>query len=837
MIKSIKKILINCVLLLIIVVVYNGKNVLASEAYTTEYASYNEDTRLIEQKLGYGIEHIKTTAISTAKECTNPEGYGLIDSPQTVNILSVPSAKNIRIVNYTYPYQTGWTKQTLTKIVQNFELNNPGWTVLAGVNGDFYDINGTDKALPYHTNGTTVSEGELLRAEERKSVGYTNDGSTTSMIYTEQLAFSKYHVLTIYDENDEIIKEIEIDKINEEPLDGETAVFYTYKVNKDSNNDGSIDTAETIEQTVSNKNSYIIEAPVRCLPTNEPELYARGQISSIDKEITLRFGQFAIVSTNEEVKELLEIGTTVRVQKEVLGDLAKCDQIMNVGSTLVENGVVSLNNSDGMRKQRHPRTCIGVKEDGTMMFFVIDGRQQASGFYGMTQDEQGAMMAYYGCTLGFNVDGGGSSTFGVRDEYGKFQIMNTPSDNNERPVSNALLVVVPQLQLQKSDITDNSIKLSYDTLSKGINVENIKVTIGDITKEMTSNEFLFDGLKPSVEYELSYEYDITYNDITTHVIGEKYKFTTGKVPPKVEYAYFDINSTNIKLTYNITDTSELASFICLEYTGGLEFVDGIGTSTMYIELNSIQKFDFNLVIEYSVECIPNRNTSLDYAFKWYPLSVDMTKYNDEELKTIDNIINSVNDKLNSLSKEEVINLIKESVIKIDKIYNDRLVAEYKTSKLEELNNSFNINEYSNGGLEQINIIIDNIKITLEKLYDLEEIDNLITTAINNIENVKTYNEELIELEESKIKKIEELELYVSEKHYNKKNQQKIASILSDTINKINNAKDEKEVNNIYNESLELIDQIKVKTCNSNSIVIYSLIISLITIIYVLKKKH
>lgn len=144
------------------------------------------------------------------------------------------------------------------------------------------------------------------------------------------------------------------------------------------------------------------------------------------KPQTLVFGQFAIVTDNQEIKNYLEIGRTIRVQKEVIGDMAACDQIMAVGSTLVQNGEVSTDNSDGMRQDRHPRTCIGVKEDGTLMFFVVDGRQQDNNMYGMTQDEQGAMMKYYDCYQGFNNDGGGSSTFGVRNENGEFVIMNSP---------------------------------------------------------------------------------------------------------------------------------------------------------------------------------------------------------------------------------------------------------------------------------------------------------------------------------------------------------------------------------------------------------------------------
>lgn len=200
--------------------------------------------------------------------------------------------------------------------------------------------------------------------------------------------------------------------------------------------------------------------------------------------------------------------------------MAACDQIMAVGSTLVQNGEVSTDNSDGMRQDRHPRTCIGVKEDGTLMFFVVDGRQQDNNMYGMTQDEQGAMMKYYDCYQGFNNDGGGSSTFGVRNENGEFVIMNSPSDGEERTNSNALLIVVPELKLNFSELEDDSVKLSYGNLSKGIEIENVMVTINGVTKEMKTNEFIFDGLTPNTICELNYSYDIIYNGVKASNVGK-----------------------------------------------------------------------------------------------------------------------------------------------------------------------------------------------------------------------------------------------------------------------------------------------------------------------------
>ena len=241
--------IINVMVFTFFVTISIQKNIVNAEEkkYETEYAIYEETEVVTNQMLGYGINHINTKAITTAKRCTNTNSSLIVDSPQNVNILSVPSAKNIRVINYTYLDDDGWSKQTLSKMVENFELNNPGWTVIAGVNGDFYDINGNDKALPYHTTGTTVTNNDVLRAVESKSIGYFNDGTTDSFIIVDEASFTNHHILTIYDENDDVIATYNVDKINESPSNDELAIYYTYRVNKDTDGDNVVDNCDEIK--------------------------------------------------------------------------------------------------------------------------------------------------------------------------------------------------------------------------------------------------------------------------------------------------------------------------------------------------------------------------------------------------------------------------------------------------------------------------------------------------------------------------------------------------------------------------------------------------------------
>jgi len=88
----------------------------------------------------------------------------------------------------------------------------------------------------------------------------------------------------------------------------------------------------------------------------------------------------------------------------------------------------------------HPRTLVGICEDGKVVFGVIDGRQE-----GYSNGASYASSAIWMRTLGartvMNLDGGGSSTFVVREPRdGSYTVCNSPSDGNLRKVYNSVLV-------------------------------------------------------------------------------------------------------------------------------------------------------------------------------------------------------------------------------------------------------------------------------------------------------------------------------------------------------------------------------------------------------------
>ncbi len=85
----------------------------------------------------------------------------------------------------------------------------------------------------------------------------------------------------------------------------------------------------------------------------------------------------------------------------------------------------------------HPRTAVGIDQDGKQLFFVtIDGRQSFS--RGATMVELANLMTELGAEDALNLDGGGSTTMVAPNRSGAVTVRNSPSDGQQRLVPNGI---------------------------------------------------------------------------------------------------------------------------------------------------------------------------------------------------------------------------------------------------------------------------------------------------------------------------------------------------------------------------------------------------------------
>ena len=126
-------------------------------------------------------------------------------------------------------------------------------------------------------------------------------------------------------------------------------------------------------------------------------------------------------------------------QSEKQGTSVKVLEAVDALVAMVWDGKVVV--SESGNSGYYPRTCVGVKADGTVVLFQADGTM-APRSVGYTAAEEAQMMVALGCVAAIQLDEGGSSTYiSQREGERDLTMRNTPAGGSERVVSGTILVV------------------------------------------------------------------------------------------------------------------------------------------------------------------------------------------------------------------------------------------------------------------------------------------------------------------------------------------------------------------------------------------------------------
>lgn len=136
-------------------------------------------------------------------------------------------------------------------------------------------------------------------------------------------------------------------------------------------------------------------------------------------------GNFSIIDENEtNISDL---------------DLTNIWQILSFGPALIENGEIVVDESSEVARSMgstNPRTAIGMISPLHYIIVVVDGRTSISA--GVSLLELAEIMSEQGCTVAYNLDGGGSTTM-----YFNGEVINNPTDGSgvgERQVSDIVYI-------------------------------------------------------------------------------------------------------------------------------------------------------------------------------------------------------------------------------------------------------------------------------------------------------------------------------------------------------------------------------------------------------------
>ena len=194
-------------------------------ATTTANGEYREEKELATKTLEYGLKYRSVQGASRGSTTTS-------FVPQVCNYIEIPANEGLLVTTWSNFQPDAWKRGYVDVTALKFEETHPGYRVIAVANGDFFDIHGEDD-FPYSTTGTVISGGNFFKATPTRKKGYkvvsfTNDGTENSLIGYDQSVVNvdSLPTLAIYDENDQIIKEFSINKVNEAPGENEISVYF-----------------------------------------------------------------------------------------------------------------------------------------------------------------------------------------------------------------------------------------------------------------------------------------------------------------------------------------------------------------------------------------------------------------------------------------------------------------------------------------------------------------------------------------------------------------------------------------------------------------------------------
>ena len=162
------------------------------------------------------------------------------------------------------------------------------------------------------------------------------------------------------------------------------------------------------------------------------------------------------------------------------------DRAVEFGPFLVVNGKMSDFKGNGGWGIAN-RTAIGQRQDGIVLFIVIDGRTSSS--VGISMKDLAELFVKYKAYNASNLDGGGSSALyakrNINDKKGK--LLNTPKGYNyggERFLPNAWMIR-DLVDDSKSDVTTTTTKKS-ETTTKASKTEKTTTTTNKTTTKTTT---------------------------------------------------------------------------------------------------------------------------------------------------------------------------------------------------------------------------------------------------------------------------------------------------------------------------------------------------------------
>ncbi len=454
---------------------------------TTMYANTYVDQLVDTQHIASGIEYSEIKQLTTA---------GFNDIYLLTIDLDNPNVDFDILRN-----QTDFgVQQTLSNLVGDTTQTN----VVGAVNGSFFftDTNPTDP------------------------IGYEyEDGQFTFVKETYNKSVLEENAVIISEDNDVIFDYIQANTILYNSR-GESERIVTLNGNRDLINMTLVSPVMMKDSTeieeLGNVYKWVIEDGV-VTDIVEPKTVAK--VPENGYLLTVNYNGGPNMMTKFPIGEPVNIAITTNIDDI----LEQTKLIISGAGSLVVDGVVNLQGLSASANSRQPRTSIGVSEDGnTMYVMAVDGRGES---IGMTNKEAAEFMISLGAYDAINFDGGGSTTFAVREEgQTQTEVVNTPSDGSQRRVINGFGVTTsPTGDLAKLKVVSSADKsligqpVSFTVSGLDINDNPVEIDTSLVTLRTSDNpENIIAGNTATFNTSGIKTIDVIYGDIIETVMIDVY---------------------------------------------------------------------------------------------------------------------------------------------------------------------------------------------------------------------------------------------------------------------------------------------------------------------------